>query len=156
MTVLADHDLLGTARTSPTPLVPRSRRHLVRRQVALRRPGGRPLSYLGVPVGVRVSRASHEPTSAQVLRRRVLAWLVLTVFAVAAFTGLVALRSVGTDVVPSTTAVVQVQAGESLSELAGRVAPVAPAAAVVERIVSLNGLAGAAVRPGEFLVVPFG
>ena len=156
MTVLADHDLLGTARTSATPPVPRTRRPLVRRQVALRRPGGRPLSYRGVPVAVRVSRASHAPTSAQVLRRRVLAWLVLTVLAVAAFAGLVALRSAGTDVVPSTTAVVQVQAGESLSELAGRVAPVAPAAAVVERIVSLNGLAGAAVRPGEFLVVPFG
>lgn len=156
MTVLADHTLLGTARTAQAPPVPRTRRHPARRRAALLRPGGRPLSYRGVPVAVGLSYASHAATSAQVLRRRVLAWLVLTVVAVAAFAGLVAMRSAGTEVVPSTTAVVQVQAGESLSKLAGRVAPAAPTAAVVERIVSLNGLAGAAVRPGEFLVVPLG
>lgn len=156
MTVLADHALLGTVRTTETAPVPRTRRRPTRRQVALRRPGGRPLSYAGVPAAVRVSCAPHAPTSAQVRRRRVVAWLVLTILAVAAFAGLVALRSAGTEVVPSTTAVVQVQAGESLSELAGRVAPHAPTAAVVERIVSLNGLAGAAVRAGESLVVPLG
>lgn len=156
MTVLADHALLGTARTSQTPLVPRTRRLPARRQAALRRPGGRPFPYGSVSAVVGVSRAPHAPTSAQVRRRRVLAWLVLTVLAVAAFAGLVALRSAGTDVVPSTTAVVRVQAGESLSVLAGRVAPDAPTAAVVERIVSLNGLTGATVRPGESLVVPLG
>ena len=160
MTVLADTTILGTARAGgadpASHPVTRTRRPAVPRRPALRRPGGRPLSYAGIPAYVRLSCASHGPTRVQVVRRRVVAWAVLTLFVVAAVAGLVSLRSAGAAVVPSATSVVQVQAGENLSTLAGRVAPDAPTAAVVERIVSLNGLTGATVRPGESLVVPMG
>lgn len=164
MTVLAGTDLDGTV-LDRTALAgagrePSGASRTVRRGAprprALRRPAGRPLSYAGTPAPVRVSRAPHLPTSVQVRRRRAVAWVALTVLAVAAVAGLVALRSAGAEVVPTATAVVQVHAGESLSELAGRVAPDAPTSAVVERIVVLNGLAGASVRPGESLVVPVG
>jgi hypothetical protein len=56
--------------------------------------------------------------------------------------------------VPAETAVVRVQPGENLWELAGRVAPRSDASAVVERIRELNGVDGA-VRPGQPLTVPF-
>lgn len=55
--------------------------------------------------------------------------------------------------VPTETTVVRVQPGESLWELAGRVAPDSDAAAVVERIRELNGVEGA-VHPGQPLTVP--
>jgi hypothetical protein len=55
--------------------------------------------------------------------------------------------------VPAETTVVRVQPGESLWELAGRVAPDSDAAAVVERIRELNGVEGA-VHPGQPLTVP--
>jgi hypothetical protein len=155
MTVLADTTPLGTGGwTQGSSEAPPVRRRAVPRQQALRRPGGRPLSYSGAPAPVRVSRAPHAPTRGQVRRRRLAAWVAISVLGVAAVAGLVALRSAGADAVPVATSVVQVRAGESLSELAGRVAPGAPTYAVVERIVSLNGLSGAVVRPGESLVVP--
>ena len=160
MTVLAETTFPGTARANggdrAPSLVPRTRRPAGARRPALRRPGGRPLSYADAPAPVRLSRASHRPSHGQVVRRRAVAWVVLTLLAVLAVAGLVALRAAGAAVVPSATSVVQVQEGESLSTLAGRVAPDAPTAAVVERIVSLNGLTGATVRPGESLVVPVG
>ncbi|GLW91510.1 LysM peptidoglycan-binding domain-containing protein [Actinokineospora globicatena] len=56
--------------------------------------------------------------------------------------------------VPSTTAVVRVAAGESLSDVAARTAPDSDTAAVVERIRELNGLDDATVRPGQPLTVP--
>jgi LysM domain len=56
--------------------------------------------------------------------------------------------------VPDETKVVRVLPGESLWELAGRVAPGADASAVVERIRELNGVEGA-VEPGQPLTVPF-
>ena len=80
-------------------------------------------------------------------------WVVLALVVVPA---LVVLRASGSVEVPESTAVVQVRAGESLSELATRVAPGAPTTAVVQRIVRLNGLPGASVRVGETLVVPHG
>jgi hypothetical protein len=55
--------------------------------------------------------------------------------------------------VPTETTVVRVQPGESLWELAGRVAPDSDAGAVVERIRELNGVEGA-VHPGQPLTVP--
>jgi predicted Zn-dependent protease len=56
--------------------------------------------------------------------------------------------------VPDSTTVVRVKPGESLWELAGRVAPESDAAAVVERIRELNAVDGA-VEPGQALTVPF-
>jgi hypothetical protein len=56
--------------------------------------------------------------------------------------------------VPQGTAVVRVEPGESLLQLAERVAPGSDSAAVVERIMELNGLTGSTVRAGQPLAVP--
>jgi len=131
---------------SPVPSRPRP--------AALRRPGGRPMSYAQLPGRVRLSHAPHHPTPRQ-RRRRVVALIVLAVLVVALTAwGMGAVRSGGVAEVPTATTVVQVRSGENLSELAARVAPGVPASAVVQRIVSLNGLSGPAVRTGQSLVVP--
>jgi hypothetical protein len=52
------------------------------------------------------------------------------------------------------TAVVHVQAGESLSDIASRIAPEMPAEAVVERIMDLNAMGNSALSPGQALVTP--
>jgi hypothetical protein len=60
----------------------------------------------------------------------------------------------GSDSVPTRTEVVRVQPGESLSELAARMAPGSDPGAVVERIRELNGDLVDGVRPGQPLHVP--
>jgi LysM repeat protein len=52
--------------------------------------------------------------------------------------------------------VVQVAPGETLWELAERVAPDSPTQQVVERIRELNGMRGITVHPGQPLIVPDG
>jgi hypothetical protein len=56
--------------------------------------------------------------------------------------------------VPANTAVVQVGAGETLWDIARRVAPQSDPRAVVERIRQLNQITGSAVSPGQWLQVP--
>jgi predicted Zn-dependent protease len=58
--------------------------------------------------------------------------------------------------IPDRLAVVQVQGGETLQHLAGRVAPDAPVADVVDRIRDLNNLDSAAVDAGQTLIAPIG
>lgn len=59
--------------------------------------------------------------------------------------------------VPGQLAVVEVQMGESLEQLAQRVAPDAPVGAVVDEIRDLNKLdAAAAVDAGKTLIAPVG
>ncbi|WP_299558738.1 LysM peptidoglycan-binding domain-containing protein [uncultured Mycolicibacterium sp.] len=58
--------------------------------------------------------------------------------------------------VPPRLAVVQVHAGETLHQVAQRVAPQAPVGAVVERIRELNGLHSSAVNAGQTLLAPVG
>jgi len=74
--------------------------------------------------------------------------------ACAAVVGLGALASTGEASVPDRTTVVRVEPGESLWDLAGRVAPGSDASAVVERIRDLNGGLGQGVTPGQPLTVP--
>ena len=57
---------------------------------------------------------------------------------------------------PAHTAIVRVGAGETVWDVAARVAPEADRRAVVERIRQLNGLVGSAVTPGQQLQVPAG
>ncbi|HEY0451308.1 hypothetical protein [Actinophytocola sp.] len=68
--------------------------------------------------------------------------------------GLGMLAGSGASSVPSRTTVVRVQSGESLWELAGRVAPGSDPSAVVDRIRDLNGGLGGGVKPGQPLTVP--
>ena len=57
---------------------------------------------------------------------------------------------------PSRLAVVQVQAGESLQQIAQRVSPDAPVSEVVDRIRQLNELESVAVDAGQTLIAPVG
>ncbi|MCM6774250.1 LysM peptidoglycan-binding domain-containing protein [Nocardia sp. CDC159] len=77
---------------------------------------------------------------------------LLSAVAVCGLVGAAHLRSAGTG--SGSTTVVQVQEGESLSEVAARVAPEAPVRDTVRKIVELNGLRGAEVATGRTLIVP--
>ena len=118
------------------------------------RPGGAPPGYRGT--GVLMSRASH--------RRRPITpvgavLLALVAGAITLWLGLVAQLGgvTGEQVaVPTKFAVVQVQAGETLQQVAQRVAPDAPLGEVVAKIRELNKLDSAAVDAGQTLIAPVG
>ena len=57
---------------------------------------------------------------------------------------------------PDRLAVVQVQTGETLQQVAGRVAPDAPVSQVVDRIRELNQLDSVALDAGQTLIAPIG
>jgi predicted Zn-dependent protease len=85
------------------------------------------------------------------------ALLVVGLVAAVAVIALSLLRAAAADDgVPERTAVVEVRSGESLWELAERVAPQSQPQAVVERIRQLNGMHGSTVHPGQPLLVPDG
>lgn len=63
-------------------------------------------------------------------------------------------RSIGAATVPDSVATVEVGAGDTLSSIARESAPDAPVTQVVDRIMTLNGLDGAAVYAGQSLMVP--
>lgn len=84
-----------------------------------------------------------------------LVWVLAVASVVcAAVVGLGALSNSVGPTVPSETTVVRVKPGESLWDVAGRVAPDSDATAVVDRIRELNGIDGS-VQPGQPLTVPF-
>ena len=58
--------------------------------------------------------------------------------------------------IPAKTAVIRVGAGETVWDVARRVAPQSDQRAVVERIRQLNGIVGSAITPGQQLQVPHG
>lgn len=109
------------------------------------------------PIGA--ARPAEPPVAAAVLRRRrIVAVAVLgVVFGVllGVLAGFVVPLS-GAAAAPALagTTVTVVGTGESLSDVAGRVAPGSDADAVAGRIRELNELDGSALRPGRPLVVP--
>ncbi|MCV7178845.1 LysM peptidoglycan-binding domain-containing protein [Mycolicibacterium sphagni] len=118
------------------------------------RPAGAPIHYRGT--GVTFSRAPHA-------RRTVSTGVTIALAGVAAlitlWLGLVGHLSstpAPTDQMPDQLAVVQVQAGETLQDLAGRVAPDAPAGQVMQRIRDLNKLDSASLDVGQTLIAPIG
>lgn len=68
--------------------------------------------------------------------------------------GVLAGASAGSPTVPARTAVVRVEPGENLLQVAQRVAPHSDPAAVVDRIRDLNGLPNSSVHAGQPLTVP--
>ncbi|MGH3435879.1 MAG: LysM peptidoglycan-binding domain-containing protein [Sciscionella sp.] len=58
--------------------------------------------------------------------------------------------------IPAQTAVIRVGGGETLWDVARRVAPQSDQRAVVQRIRELNGIVGSAIEPGQRLQVPDG
>ncbi|MDT5332457.1 MAG: hypothetical protein QOF31_3754, partial [Mycobacterium sp.] len=118
-----------------------------RRRPRSNRPAVAPLRYRGT--GVVMSRASH--------RRRPITpattvLLALVASAITVWLGLVAQFGGVTGVeapVPDRLAVVQVQTGETLQQVAHRVAPDVPVSQVVERIRQLNQLDSVALDAGQ-------
>lgn len=118
------------------------------------RPAGVSVRHRGT--GVRVSRAPHR-------RRRITpvttVLLALVAGGITLWLGLVAQFGgvVGAEAgVPGRLAVVQVQTGESLQQVAQRIAPGAPVGDVVESIRELNELESVAVNAGQTLIAPVG
>jgi hypothetical protein len=123
------------------------------------RPVAAPPRYRGT--GVWLSTAPHRRrpiTPATTVALALLA-AVITVWLglVAQFGQTVLGGSGGTPAhLPDRLAVVRVQAGETLPQLAARVAPDAPTGPVVERIRDLNGLDSATLTAGQTLIAPVG
>ena len=115
-----------------------------------------PMRYRGTGIGV--SRATH------LARRQVSTTVTVALAALAAlitvWLGSIAHFSsdapAAAAAVSEQLAVVQVQAGETLAQLAARVAPDAPAGQVVDRIRDLNKLGSVAVDAGQTLIAPVG
>ena len=118
------------------------------------RPASAPLVYAGT--GVRMSRRPHAQgqvsTSVVVALAGLAALITLWLGSLAQFGA----GAHPAAAIPERLAVVQVQAGESLQQLARRVAPDAPAGMVAERIRDLNKLGSASVDAGQTLIAPLG
>ncbi len=115
------------------------------------RPGGRPL-----PMELRsrvVSTACAVRTEPVDITRMVLGAVIAVLLVCGS---LVLLMNANAAPVPSATTVVQVHAGETLWDVAVRVAPHSKPASVVGRIQELNGLSGSGLHPGQPLLVPDG
>lgn len=153
MTVLDDQHLVDwdTGRAPRRPMV----RAVGPRRPVPTRPGSTPLRYRGS--GVAMSRAPHArrgvSTSVTVALAGMAALITLWLGSLANFS---AERSAAPAAIPDQLAVVRVQAGETLAQLARRIAPDVPSGRVVERIRDLNKLESAAVDAGQTLIAPVG
>jgi hypothetical protein len=137
----------GRARScSPVRRVPAGRASAAR-PVAVRPASVRPLGGRGGLV-----------REARYATRRAVAQFVLVVLAAAVVVGGLGLLADGVRAarVPAATGTVQVHAGESIWQVARRVAPSADPGAVAARIVELNDLVSPSVRDGQVLVSPIG
>lgn len=150
MTVLDTHEFQPqrVVRTGDRPVRARRRPPAVR-------PGGAAVRYRGT--GVLMSRASHRrrpitPVTT-VLLSLVAAGITVWLGLVAQFGGVVGTTSAA---VPDRLAVVQVQTGESLQQVALRVAPDAPVDRVMDRIRELNQLDSPSLDAGQTLIAPVG
>ncbi|GBE67025.1 membrane protein [Mycobacterium sp. MFM001] len=120
------------------------------------RPAVAPPHYRGT--GVSMSVAPHRPrsiTPATTVALALLAALITVWLGIVAQFG-AAVQGGAAGQVPDRLAVVRVEPGETLSHLAARVAPDAPAGQVAERIRQLNGLETASVAAGQTLIAPVG
>lgn len=145
--------ILETREIQATPVLrPGIRPAGARRRPPSRRPGGAPMRYRNS--GVLVSRAPRRrrpitPVTT-VLLAMVAAGITVWLGLVAQFGGVVGESAP----VPDRLAVVQVQTGETLQQVAGRVAPDAPVGSVVDRIRELNQLDTVAIHAGQTLIAP--
>lgn len=151
----ADHLYSRTDTRTATGGQVRRARPVNRRRPRPVRPGGAPARYRGT--GVLMSRASHRrrpiTPATTVLLSLVAAGITVWLGLVAQFGGVVGASPAA---VPERLAVVQVQTGETLHQVARRVAPDAPAGEIVQQIRELNQLNSAAVDAGQTLIAPVG
>lgn len=136
------------------------RERLVRsRRPGTSRPAGAPMRYCGT--GVAMSVAPHRKRPVTMLTTVGLALLagVITLWlGLVANLGQMANGDSGASAapVPDRLAVVRVETGESLQDVAHRVAPDAPARQVADRIRELNDLNSPALAAGQTLIAPVG
>ncbi|PPJ23473.1 hypothetical protein C5E45_28625 [Nocardia nova] len=145
----------GSAGGAPVRTVRPVRRH---GRADLWRPRGRyrPHAVAGydrVPAAA-PARGPHPLRRVEQARIRLATLAVTALLTAAAVCGLMGVAQLRDAGAPASTQTVQVQPGESLSDLARRVAPGDPVRDTVARIVELNGLRGAEVAAGRTLVVP--
>ena len=123
-------------------------------------PARRPDERVARPRRLAVAPTPAPPVAAcrrVFLRRRVAALLLGTLAVAGIVVGLSLLASAASEPsVPDRTIVVEVAPGETLWELAERVAPGSPTQQVVDRIRELNGIRGITVHPGQPLIGPDG
>jgi hypothetical protein len=127
-----------------------------RRPVPVKRPDER----VARPLRPAVAPLPAPPVAAcqrVFLRRRVAALLLGSLAVAGIVIGLSLLASAASEpAVPDRTIVVEVAPGETLWELAERVAPESPPQQVVDRIRELNDIRGITIHPGQPLIVPDG
>lgn len=145
------HDAGARGRVVTPPRAPR--------RVARRRPAGRAIAYGTRPVVVHrgphpLAESGYSNDRQQVGIAGLVAAAVATFLVLAALFGLAHLRAGTPAAEPADASVVAVQDGETLSDIARRVAPEAGVGTVTDRIVALNDMTDAGVRPGQLLVVP--
>ncbi|QUR67060.1 LysM peptidoglycan-binding domain-containing protein [Mycobacterium spongiae] len=123
------------------------------------RPEGPPLCYRGTGVGMSAAAHRRRPVSPATTLALALLAALITVWLglVAHFGDLVNGGSAdsGADM-PDRLAVVRVEAGESLRDVAARVAPDAPVREVTSRIRELNALPSTTLATGQTLIAPVG
>lgn len=153
MTVIDERDLMWFPRNVVRdPIRPPGARAVRAHRLGRVRPRVAPLRYSGT--GIAVSRVSHHAKRVSTKVTIALAGLAALI---TVWLGSLADLSGGAPTpaqIPEQLAVVRVQAGETLQELAQRVAPEAPVAQVVRRIADLNQLRSASVEAGQTLIAP--
>lgn len=148
---------------APAPVTAPSRRTQVRRPAGRStRPAAGRVDFgpgrVGAPAGVhplpaRRVAVSARPSAAPSLSVIVCAALLAAVV-VMGLLGLAHLRAPEPVSFTGATTIVRVHGGESLSDVAARVAPGESVGTVVEQIRALNDLASASVEPGQTLIAP--
>lgn len=157
MTVLDDRPLVIWEALGVRPTESRGRHPVVARsnRPAPVRPAVAPLNYRGH--GVPRSQTAHTrrpvSTAVSIALAGLAALITLWLGALAQFSGE---RSATSGGAVDQLAVVQVHAGETLQQVARRVAPGSPVSQVVERIRDLNKLDSASVDVGQTLIAPIG
>jgi hypothetical protein len=123
------------------------------------RPAGAPPRYRGSGVAMSVAPHHRRPVTLAttvglaLLAAMITLWLGL----VAHFGQMINGDSAGLSArMPDRLAVVRVQAGESIQDVAARVAPDAPVRQVAERIRELNALDSPTLVAGQTLIAPVG
>ncbi|HTM85110.1 MAG TPA: LysM peptidoglycan-binding domain-containing protein [Mycobacterium sp.] len=148
----------GARRAHPVRVGPRGHRH--DRDAARRRPGPsrppvKPLSYRGAGVvRARGPQRGRPVTPATTVVLALLAALITVWLGIVAQFGAAVSAEAGP--VPAELAVVRVQNGETLQQLARRVAPDAPAGRVAAAIRELNDLNSTVLEAGQTLIAPVG
>jgi LysM domain len=123
------------------------------------RPAGAPPRYHGSGVAMSIAPHRRRPVTLATTVGLALLAAVITLWLglVAHFGQMINGDSAGSSArVPDRLAVVRVEAGESIQDVAARVAPDAPVRQIAERIRELNALDSPTLVAGQTLIAPVG